>query len=90
MSKKTASGTSKKKTAKKKTAKKKTSTSKKKSARKKTAKKKTSASRTVSPEERYTMITEAAYFVAEKNGFAGDNVRYWLIAEAEIDALLKK
>ena len=80
----------KKKTAKKKTAKKKVSASAKKAAKKKTSSKKAGGGNSVSPEERYTMITEAAYYIAEKNGFGGDNVQYWLMAEAEIDALLTK
>lgn len=45
----------------------------------------------VSPEERYHMIAEAAYFHAEKRGFVeGDTARDWLEAEAEIDRILQK
>jgi len=37
------------------------------------------------PEQRYRMIQESAYFIAEKAGFSGDNVKYWLAAEKEIN-----
>jgi hypothetical protein len=60
-------------------------------ARRKTAAKgaKKSASRgQVSPEERFRMIQEAAYFRAEKAGFDCDPWSCWLVAEAEIDARL--
>lgn len=44
----------------------------------------------VTPEERYQMIAKAAYFRAEKRGFAtGDTARDWLEAEAEIDRMLQ-
>ena len=43
----------------------------------------------VSPEQRYMMIAEAAYFRAEKRGFVGGNsAQDWVEAEAEIDQLL--
>ena len=42
----------------------------------------------ISPEERYRMIQEAAYFRAEKEGFDCDPWKCWLVAEAEIDAQL--
>jgi hypothetical protein len=43
-----------------------------------------------SPEKRYQMICDAAYFMAEKRGFiGGDPVRDWAVAEAEIDMLIK-
>ena len=43
----------------------------------------------VTPEQRYKMIAEAAYFRAEKRGFTGGNVANdWLDAEAEIDRIL--
>lgn len=42
----------------------------------------------ISPEERYRMIQEAAYFRAEREGFECDPWRCWLVAEAEIDARL--
>lgn len=43
----------------------------------------------VTPEQRYSMICEAAYFKAECRGFAPENeVQDWLDAEAEINRLL--
>ena len=42
----------------------------------------------VTPEQRYRMIQDAAYFIAERNGFVGDNHGYWLQAEQAIDAEL--
>ena len=45
----------------------------------------------VTPEQRYKMIAEAAYFRAEKRGFVGGNVANdWLDAEAEIDLILQQ
>jgi len=43
----------------------------------------------ISPEERYRMVEVAAYFMAERNGFAGNPVGYWTAAEAQISKLLK-
>lgn len=44
---------------------------------------------TISPELRHEMIREAAYFRAEKRGFAGgDPVSDWLLSEQEIDTAL--
>ena len=44
------------------------------------------ASLAVSTEERRRMIAEAAYYRAERRGFAGgDPVEDWLTAEAEIE-----
>lgn len=44
----------------------------------------------LTPQERYQMIAEAAYFHAEKRGFAlGDTAQDWLEAEAEIDRMLQ-
>ncbi|MBI2993368.1 MAG: DUF2934 domain-containing protein [Gammaproteobacteria bacterium] len=40
------------------------------------------------PEERFRMIQEAAYLLAEKGGFEGDSIKYWYEAEKEIDAKL--
>ena len=42
----------------------------------------------VPAEERYCMIAEAAYFIAERGGFEGDCEAYWLEAEREIDRML--
>lgn len=41
------------------------------------------------PEELYRMIQTAAYFIAERNGFAGDSKGYWAQAEAQITSILK-
>lgn len=40
------------------------------------------------PEQRYKMVQDAAYFIAEKNGFQAGSMDYWIAAEAEIAALL--
>jgi hypothetical protein len=40
------------------------------------------------PEELYRMIQTAAYFIAERNGFAGDSKEYWAQAEAQILSLI--
>ncbi len=54
-----------------------------------TAGKKTAApALTPTPEERYKMIQDAAYFMAEKSGFLGGAMDYWMAAEIEIDAAL--
>jgi hypothetical protein len=43
----------------------------------------------VDPQQRAALIAEAAYFRAEKRGFApGDATADWLAAEAEVDASL--
>jgi hypothetical protein len=41
------------------------------------------------PEELYRMIQTAAYFIAERNGFAGDSQSYWAQAEIQINSILK-
>jgi Protein of unknown function (DUF2934) len=41
-----------------------------------------------SPEQRYKMVQDAAYFIAEKNGFKAGSMDYWIAAEVEITALL--
>ena len=47
--------------------------------------------RTVTPEERWRMVAEAAYLKAEKRGFTGSNpTDDWLAAEAEIDKILSQ
>lgn len=40
------------------------------------------------PEQRYKMVQDAAYFIAEKNGFVSGSMDYWIAAETEITALL--
>jgi Protein of unknown function (DUF2934) len=53
--------------------------------------KKASHAPTVSAEERYRMIAEAAYYRAEKRGFqCWGPVQDWLAAEKEIDERLTK
>ncbi|MDD2235596.1 MAG: DUF2934 domain-containing protein [Kiritimatiellae bacterium] len=52
------------------------------------ASKVTTRKKVVTAEERFRMVNEAAYYVAERNGFAGDDQRYWAEAEASIDALV--
>lgn len=39
-------------------------------------------------EEHYRMVEVAAYFIAERNNFAGHPVDYWAEAEKQIDKLL--
>ncbi|MDR0994181.1 MAG: DUF2934 domain-containing protein [Verrucomicrobiota bacterium] len=43
----------------------------------------------LSPEERYRMVEEAAYFIAERHGFNGDTIYFWTLAEAEIRDQMK-
>ncbi len=50
---------------------------------KKSATKKTKAT-TADLEQRYRMIEVAAYYIAEKDGFAGSPVDYWIAAELQI------
>ncbi len=38
----------------------------------------------ISPEQRYRMIEMAAYYLAEKDGFAGNPVDYWIAAEQQM------
>lgn len=43
----------------------------------------------LTPEERHRVVAEAAYFIAERRGFAGgSSIDDWLQAEAEIDRML--
>lgn len=43
----------------------------------------------VTPEQRYRMVAEAAYHHAERRGFVGgDPLNDWLLAEKEVDKLL--
>ena len=42
----------------------------------------------VTPEIRKKMIEDAAYYRYQKRGNGGDHVEDWLIAEAEIEAML--
>ncbi|MHB1591150.1 MAG: DUF2934 domain-containing protein [Sulfuricella sp.] len=54
------------------------------------AKRATVAKSIVTPEQRYCMVAEAAYFHAERHGFLGDQVQDWIAAEVEIAALLSE
>lgn len=49
-----------------------------------------SAPKTISAQERYHMIDEAAYYRAEKNGFQVDPQENWIAAEREINELMAK
>lgn len=45
----------------------------------------------ISPEQRYRMVAEAAYHHAEKRGFVGgDPLNDWLLAEMEVDKQLNR
>lgn len=45
---------------------------------------------TITPEQRFRMICDAAYFRAERRGFVGGNpAEDWVAAEAEIDVQLR-
>ena len=40
----------------------------------------------ITPEIRYKMIEEAAFYIAERHGFKGDNAYFWSLAEAEVQS----
>ncbi|MEQ1598069.1 MAG: DUF2934 domain-containing protein [Methylotenera sp.] len=40
--------------------------------------------------ERYKMVETAAYFIAERNNFAGSSADYWIAAEVQIKKMLAK
>ncbi len=42
----------------------------------------------ISAEERYRMVEVAAYFMAERNKFAGSPIGYWTAAEVQIKKML--
>jgi len=45
----------------------------------------------VSHEERWRMVAEAAYYIAQRRGFVGGDANAdWVAAEAEVDARLKE
>jgi hypothetical protein len=47
--------------------------------------------KSVSPAERQRMIAEAAYYIAQKRGFAaGQDVQDWVAAEKKVDAALRQ
>jgi hypothetical protein len=68
-------------------AKKETTTTKKASTAKTTAAKKPAAKKakaaTSDLEQRYRLIEVAAYYIAEKDGFSGSPVDYWIAAELQ-------
>jgi hypothetical protein len=41
-------------------------------------------------EERYNMIQVAAYYLAERDSFAGSPVEYWAAAELQVSGMLPK
>ncbi len=41
-------------------------------------------------EERYNMIQVAAYYLAERDNFAGNPVEYWSAAEIQVSGMLPK
>ena len=43
-----------------------------------------------SNEERYNMVQVAAYYLAERDNFAGNPVEYWTQAEAQVSGMLSK
>lgn len=54
-----------------------------------TTRRKSKVARFVGPEQRAALIAEAAFFRAEKRGFApGHEEEDWLAAEAEVDTRL--
>lgn len=42
------------------------------------------------PEERFRMIEQAAYFRAERVGFSGDPAEHWAAAEKDVDKILAR
>lgn len=58
--------------------------------KKSAAKSKAPAKRSISPEEHYHMVQTAAYFRAQRDGFSGDAMNYWIQAEQEVDEMLKQ
>lgn len=42
----------------------------------------------VNAEQRYNMVQEAAYYLAERDSFNGDPLRYWMQAEVQIDQMI--
>jgi hypothetical protein len=65
-------------------------TAKKVTVAKKPAAKKSAASKPnkISAEEHYRMVEVAAYFMAERNKFAGNPAGYWTAAEVQIKKML--
>jgi hypothetical protein len=42
----------------------------------------------LSPEQRYKMIEETAYYIAERHGFNGDSQYFWSLAVQEVEQRL--
>ncbi len=58
-------------------------------ARKRSAEPRTAGAK-IAPEQRQQVIAQAAYFIAERRGFApGNELEDWLQAEAEFEACIK-
>ncbi|HSI45502.1 MAG TPA: DUF2934 domain-containing protein [Methylophilus sp.] len=53
-----------------------------------TTSKKNSSPSIVTSATRLQLIEETAYYIAEKNGFYGQSIEYWLAAEKEVDSKL--
>ena len=65
--------------------------SQKKVIKKKASKKKVSAVTVITPEQRYTMVAEAAYHLSEQQGFNPErDMDNWLLAEKQIETYLQK
>jgi hypothetical protein len=47
------------------------------------------ASAKIGAAERYKMVETAAYFIAERNNFAGSSADCWIAAEVQIKKMLK-
>jgi hypothetical protein len=70
---------------------KKVTTKKKTAAKKKASAKAAAGTKIISNEQRYRMVSEAAYHLSEKQGFQpGRDMDNWLIAEQQIEAFIKK
>ena len=66
-------------------------TKKKTASKKKAAAKASTKAKVITNQERYNMVAEAAYLLSEKQGFEpGRDMDNWLIAELQIEALMKK
>lgn len=59
--------------------------SRKKGSEKNASIKKPSVESPVNPGQRYFMIQDAAYYIAENSGFNGSTIEHWVQAEIQID-----
>ena len=62
---------------------------KKKAVAKKKVPAKKRAKKALSAEQRYKMVEDAAYYLAEKAGFTGNTLDHWIKAEKQIEAKLR-